>query len=240
MQNLFKKRFAVEGTLLVILLFVFIIAISIYYYDESVVTPSKWGVFVGGLAASLIVATIQILLSFKEYTAAQKIRGLGFKSYIKARTKTSYYSDLIEKADSKIYLLGSTASSFLHDFAGFGEEAHGDKSALIRALDKKVKVRFLLSSIDSLGSTKRTKAEQAHEWLEKLKSKYPNFVEYRYLNEPLAHSMLRVDDICIVGPIFRVNKSRNAPSIVVKTGSHFGEQYSDYFEEEWEEASTEA
>lgn len=242
MQDIFKKRVTLETILITVLLIIFGIAFSMYFYNESVSDASKWGVFLGGLAASLIVVLIQILLSWKEYTASQKIRGLGFTDYIKNRKDFNLYFKLLENSNSKVFLLGSTARSFLKHFAGFGNNDYSDNKALIRALDRGVRVRLLISDIKGLPDDKQESARRTHKWLAELKDKYKqtNSFEYKYIKDPLAHSLLRIDGTCIVGPVFREKESRKPPSILVATGSHFGDQYLDYFEDEWENGSVES
>ena len=68
--------------------------------------------------------------------------------------------------------------------------------------------------------------------------RYPN-VEIRYFNHIAAHSIFRIDDTCIVGPVFPNLESKNTPALHVMKSSPIALHYMDYFETEWKDAKKE-
>ena len=66
--------------------------------------------------------------------------------------------------------------------------------------------------------------------------KYNN-LEVRYFNHTAAHSIFRIDDTCIIGPIFPELESRNTSAMHLKNNSPVALQYMGYFSSEWEQAN---
>ena len=58
----------------------------------------------------------------------------------------------------------------------------------------------------------------------------------RYFEHKAAHSIFRIDDTCIIGPIFPEIESRNTPALHVMSSSPMAINYLDYFDSEWDQA----
>ena len=69
--------------------------------------------------------------------------------------------------------------------------------------------------------------------IEKLKDKYKRRIEMRRFDFQARHSMVRVDNDLIVGPVFQEVESRNTPAIHVDIKSAFAEKYVEYFSWVW-------
>ena len=72
-----------------------------------------------------------------------------------------------------------------------------------------------------------------------MKKKYPHNIDIRYFNHTAAHSIFRVDDTCIIGPVFPELESKYTPALHVMNSSPVALNYMDYFESEWNQATQE-
>ena len=62
-------------------------------------------------------------------------------------------------------------------------------------------------------------------------------LEIRYFSHTAAHSIFRIDDTCIIGPVFPELESKNTPALHVMKSSPMALNYMDYFDSEWEKAT---
>jgi len=83
----------------------------------------------------------------------------------------------------------------------------------LKALDRKVKVQMLIADKSVLNDGHKRKAAEAEHKLKKLASDYGNF-EYKYYNHLPTHSIVIIDDECIVGPIFPDVNSRDTQRFI--------------------------
>lgn len=131
--------------------------------------------------------------------------------------------------------MGVTAVRFFSDFADTSTGAPENAMVLLNALGRGVRVRVLLPSNTFLPNIKKADYDKVKTKYEELKQQHQN-IEIRYFNHTAAHSIFRIDDICIVGPVFPKLESRNTPALHIMKSSPFAINYMDYFEDEWKEA----
>jgi hypothetical protein len=152
----------------------------------------------GGLLASMIAVIIQLIMQWNEHREIEKFKKMGILKILPNRDgKTDYYYKILANSTKKIDFLGSTSYSFLRDFGSENSQAGEKASALIRALDRGVIVRVLVSKKDDLEQNKHSKFDQASLLLEKLHNRNPDKFNYRYLNEKPSHTLVTSDvDLC--------------------------------------------
>jgi hypothetical protein len=233
MMEIFKKQINIYlyKIIVVSVLFVICVVAVIYFYSKasSPVTP-----LLGGLTTGLFVALLQLLLMWTEHKEMENIKKLGIKDILSHRDDESLYGKVIARAEKEIYVLGNTAFRFMEDFA---DDSRSDKMALIAALNKNVKVRFLLPHPDYLWKLNdKDRATVSLRSIEKLKEKYNTLVELKYYSHAPFHSMVLADNDCFVGPIFPDKTSKNTPTIYTDRNSVFAKPYLDYFDFEWGKA----
>ena len=133
--------------------------------------------------------------------------------------------------------MGVTASRFFNDFADTDTAAPDEAKVLLYAMDKGVKVRLLIPSDKYLpNDTKREDAKRVKFKYGELKKKFPHNLEIRYFNHTAAHSIFRVDETCIIGPVLPELESKYTPALHVMNSSPMALNYMDYFESEWNQA----
>lgn len=195
---------------------------------------SRWTPIFAGLTTGLSVGFLQFLLMWTEHTEMEKTKKLGIKDILPHRDNEQFYREVIQRCEKDIWLLGSTAFRFMTDFA---DESRKDKKALIDALNRNVKVKFLLPEPEYVWKERdKGRASAALEDILKLKSKYGELIECRRYAHPPFHNMLLLDNDCFVGPIFPNRTSKNTPTIYTDVSSIFAESYREYFDYEWEKA----
>ncbi|WP_133166298.1 hypothetical protein [Sphingobacterium haloxyli] len=151
------------------------------------------------------------------------------------RDSREFYENLIKESKRQIDIMGVTADRLIDHFADIDGDQERAK-VLLRALNKKVKVRILLPEKEYIDSTKSSTFDSVKLKLEKLEKEYP-LLEYRYFSYSPKHSIFRIDDTCILGPVFPERQSRDTPAIHFDSSSPFASKYLEHFEHEWENAN---
>lgn len=202
-----------------------------YFASEA---DSRATPLLAGLTTGLLVALLQLLLMWTEHTEMEKTKKLGIKNILPHRDDEAFYRKVIQRSEKEIRLLGSTAYRFMMDFA---DESRADKRALIDALNRKVKVKFLLPDHKYLWNDHdKGRATAALEGVLGLQIKYGELIECRHYAHHPFHNLLLLDGDCFVGPIFPHRTSRNTPTIYTDVSSIFAKSYLEYFDYEWEKA----
>lgn len=215
-----------------VLIGLIVLLITLYVFEAPSFSSPKWLAIISGLLTGLIVALFQTMLHITEIRKLDKYRKLGIQEILPRRNDRGYYRDMIIGAKKKIDILGVTAHRFLHHFANVNDSEDG-ATALLSALAGEVEVRILVASPKFLtGLNNASKAKMADIELKKLDNQYPNFKFAYYEHEP-THSIVVIDNQCIVGPIFPDTDSEHTPAIHLKTTSEFAKKYLTYFDSEW-------
>ena len=232
MKEFFSKK--IKLNLSVIAAIFLLIAIFICWKYYAVNPTSPVGAVLGSIIAGLIVALIQLGLSWWDYKMTQKIEKLRLIEILYDRDDRTYYANLIDKSRREIRVMGTTARRFFEHFADMTTGARPEAQVLISALNRGVKVKLLLPSKDYIALNKIADYNQVSETLNTIKQKYPHAeIEIRYFDHIPAHSIFMVDSECIVGPVFEKVESKNTPALHLKNESPFAEKYVAYFEQEW-------
>lgn len=236
-MNVFNKsiKLSLCKIVLTILVLVIIVSVIIYFIIDN--PSSKWGALFGSLVAGFVVALIQFLISWQEYRETEKLKKLKLIEVMYNRTSRKQYGDFIRSANRKLDVMGVTAVRFFNDFADTSSGAPENAKVLLNAMGRNVKVRILLPSDEFLpNDAKRQDANRVRLQYGKIKEKYPDNIEIRYFGHTAAHSIFRIDDTCIVGPVFPNLESKNTPALHVMKSSPIALHYMDYFETEWNSA----
>lgn len=215
-------------------LIIFIVIALYYYYvgDEK----SKATLLLGGLCASLIVAFIQFLFSWNEHIEIEEIKKIRVKKILPYRDDENFYRELIIKANNRIWVMGVTALRFMKDF---GDEQRGrpEKKILIDALQKKVTVKILVPKLIHHTSENKKNLQISENYFSKTKKSFSNNFHVKYFDHIPAHSIVVVDDMCLLGPVFPHLESKDTPCIFMSVSNEFARKYINYFEEQWNNAS---
>lgn len=236
-MSIFGKNIKVTlGKVILIFLFV-ILVVSVVSYLWIGDPSDMWGAFFGSLGAGMIVAIIQYLIAWQDYKQTEKLKELKLVEFLNNRRENEQYGEYIKSATGKIDVMGSTAVRLFRDFADTTKGAPESTKVLISALDKKIKIRILLPKEEYLiNDGKRMDAKEVRAKYNELKKTYNN-IEIKYFDHKAAHSIFRIDDTCIIGPIFPNIESRNTPALHVMSSSPMAVNYLDYYDLEWEKAT---
>jgi hypothetical protein len=229
-MKIMNERVKLPSYLLMVFVFLFMTILFTYLFFNS--SNSKWASIFGGVAASFFVAEVQFLCQIYEYLKLRKYEQMGVIDVLKERRDRDYYGKLIQKSKSRILVMGVTASRFFDDFAN---KSVSGNSELIEAVRNGVEVKVLLPKRKYLQSH-----DQANFDALTLKLSQDDVLsgkcQIKYFDHFAAHSLVQVDDVCIVGPIFKDLRSKNTPAIVLKTDSVVAKPYIDNFNKEWNSA----
>ncbi|WP_019865858.1 hypothetical protein [Methylovulum miyakonense] len=236
-MKVFKKISTVSYSFAIFSFLIFVIALLLILFSLDFLTGPKWSSIIPGLLTGFIIALFQAFLSWFEIKKIDEYDELKIKKILPDRKSSEYYGALISKAEKEIKVLGVTAQRFLEDFASQNPKAAENEKVLLKALEKKVKVQILVANKELLSGEDKTKAKSAEPRLKKLSSdsRTNEFFEYACYTHAPAHSIVIIDEECIVGPIFPNVSSRYTPAIHLKRDSQFAKYYIEYFESEWEE-----
>lgn len=233
-MKIFSKEVKLSSFWLVILLMGIL---SILLFKQwQVEDDSKLNGIYGGLLTGLVIAIIQLFLSWYEYKEINRFKRMEVVDIRSHRDDRKYYEKIIVNAKARIDIMGVTASRFIADFADLDSQRN-EARVLLKAMDQGVKVRILLPAPQHLTIAQVRPAEQATEGFNRLMAKYPDNFVVRYFNHPPAHSIFIFDNECILGPVFPIITSKDTPSIQLKNTSPYASKYLDYFEFEWNSAS---
>lgn len=215
--------------ILIVLVVLLIGAIVTYFVIDN--PSSIWGALFGSLTAGLIVAIIQYLIAWQDYKQTEKLKKLKLIEVLYNRSARDKYTEYIKNCNRELDVMGVTAVRFFNDFADTSTQAPEGATVLLKALDRKVRVRVLLPSDDYIPELKKIDSARVRAKFKEL-HQYQN-LEIRYFNHTAAHSIFRIDDTCIIGPVFPELESRNTPALHVMSSSPMAVNYLDYFESEW-------
>ena len=223
-------------SIFLVLLLIFVVVI--YLLEDD--TASKLSAFTCSLAAGLVVAIIQLIIAWRDYSQNEELRKLELLEILFDRDSRTKYETYIKKSKRNIDVMGVTAARFFSHFADTDMAATENAKVLLNAMGRNVKVRILLPSDQFLPSdTKRQDANRVRVQYRKLKERYPDNIEVRYFDHTAAHSIFRIDDTCIIGPVFPRLESKYTPALHVMKSSPMALNYMDYFETEWKDAEKE-
>lgn len=222
-------------TPILVSLFLLIGALSFWFGREN---DQKLLGIISGLITGFIVLVFQVWLSWVELKKMEKFDELRIVDILARKDEREDYARFISTAKKKLWMLCVTAHSFLEDFAD-EKSTRAGANALLKVLENKVEVRFLIALPESLATDDvyhKNKAQMAELRLKELSLKFANF-KYTHFEHPPMHSILTVDDESIVGPIFPGVRSKNTPAIHLKNDSAFVKHYLEYFRDEWKKWS---
>lgn len=234
-MSLFGKSYKISASVIVAVLLLLITAISLLLYWLNDNPNSKWTGLFGGLAAGMIVAIIQFLMAWQDFKQTEKLKKLQLIEVLYNRASRNQYEQFIRNANRRIDVVGVTAVRFFNDFADTSSGAPENARVLLQALERGVGVRVLLPADDYIPATKKADADKVKTKYSELVKRYAN-LEIRCFDHTAAHSIFRIDDTCIIGPVFPELESRNTPALHVMKSSPIALNYMDYFYSEWEKA----
>ena len=234
-MNILSKSFRISTSVIIILLLiVFTIGtLCAYWFLDK--PSTRWGALLGSLAAGLIVALIQFIIAWQDYAQTNKLKKIKLIEILYNRATRDKYAEYIKNCNRELDVMGVTAVRFFSDFADTSIQAPEDSTVLIKALDRRVHVRVLLPSDEFLPASKIADSAKVKEKYKEL-HQYQN-LEIRYFCHTAAHSIFRIDDTCIIGPVFPELESKNTPALHVMTSSPMALNYINYFDSEWKKAT---
>lgn len=227
-------KFSLSKMVLLALFVAIVVSVVIYFLVDK--PSSKWGALFGSLAAGLVVASIQFLISWQDYKQSEKLQELKLKEVLYNRAITGRYEEYIKKTNRELDIMGVTTVRFFRDFADTSIGAPENAKVLIDAMNRGVKVRILIPANNYIPKEKEPFAEEVRKKYEDLRKLFNQMIEIRYFTHNAAHSIFRTDDICIIGPVFPNLESRNTPALRMMKSSKMALTYMDYFEYEWNKA----
>lgn len=215
--------------IIILILFILTVVATYFYYKAP---TSKIEPLLAGLVTGLFVAIIQYLLQWNEHREVEAIKKLGVKGILPHRDDRNYYKHLLSIAQNEIVVMGNTASRFFEDFA---HRSRTDSRTLFEALARGVKVRILLPLPQYVPDDDRQKAEATLKRLQEIAKDHSGF-DYRHFSHSPAHSLVKVDEDCLFGPIFAHAKSKDSPTIHADANSVLVKAFLQYFDNEWKDA----
>jgi len=233
-MKIFSKNVRITATIIILIILVASTAIAGIWFGNT--SNVKVGAILGSLVAGLIVAIIQFIIAWQDYAQTERLKELELIKVLYDRDDRTFYENYIKKSKRKIYMMGVTGSRFFKDFADTSPNATSNAKVLIDALGRGVKIRILLPEKDFVTTTKAQDVEDVKQQIDLLRSKYSSFFEARYFKHVPTHSIFRVDDACIVGPVFPKLESKYTPALYLKNSSPVADKYLKYFDNEWESA----
>lgn len=234
-MSIFSKNYRISASVIIVIVLSVLTLVLLYAYWHTGGSMEKWGGLFGSLAAGIIVAIIQFVISWQEYKQTEKLKKLQLIEVLYNRATRSQYEEYIENTNRELDVMGVTASRFFNDFADTSTGAPENATVLLKALERGVCVRVLLPADDYIPETKKVDADKVKVKYKELIQRYQK-LEIRYFDHTAAHSIFRIDDTCIIGPVFPELESRNTPALHVKKSSPIALYYMDYFNSEWDKA----
>lgn len=198
------------------------------------VDNEKLSAFLGGIDGGLVGVTISFLFSMYEYKEIDRYRALGVLDVLANRRDGSYYKKIVEKAKGKVQVMGTSCTRFINDFADLSSDEH----VLIDALNnhQNLQIELLVPTDKNMDKQSEFKFKAGKEKLNRLQNNFQGRVQLKRFDFQARHSLVRVDNDLIVGPVFQGVESQNAPAIHLDVNKEFAEKYLEYFEWAWEES----
>ena len=234
-MEIFGKSVKMTISMIILVALIVLLIVTMMIYCRMDNPSGLCGALFGSFAAGLIVAIIQYLIAWQDYIQTEKLKKLKLKEVLYNRTTRSQYEEYIRNTNRRLDLMGVTAVRFFNDFADTSVGAPDNAIVLLQALERGVHVRVLLPTDEFLPEAKRIDSAKVKTKYKELTQRYQN-IEIRYFGHTAAHSIFRIDDSCIIGPVFPLLESRNTPALHVMNSSPMALNYLDYFESEWNQA----
>ena len=237
-MEIFGKSIRVPAILIISLFLAILMIVSFVICWVTVDSAENLSGLFGSLAVGIFVAIIQLLIAWKDYAKNAELRKLELKEILYDRDSRNKYEAYITNSKRQIDVMGVTANRFFSHFADLDTNAPVGAKALIYALDRGVSVRILLP-LDKYLPTEEKK-NTAKVVLEKYKDLHKRYdkIELRYFDHSPAHSIFKIDDTCIIGPVFPEVESKYTPALHLMNTSPMALKYINYFDSEWAKAKT--
>ena len=97
-------------------------------------------------------------------------------------------------------------------------------------------MQFLLPTDEYMDQRSKARFQADLENVRQLLNCFSDRIEMRRFEFQARHSMVRVDDNLIVGPVFQEVESRDSPAVHVNTNSAFADKYIAHFDWVWNTA----
>jgi len=236
-MKVFEQKFKIRVSKLILIALCILLIVSIIFYFLIDDPGTMLGAIFGSLIAGIIVAIIQYCIALQDYNQTEKLKELELIEILYNRDTRDRYEAYIKSACSNIDVMGVTASRFFSHFADLDTNASERAKVLLYALEQGVQVRILLPLEKYLpNEEKKNAARIVKGKFEELANRYDN-IKLRYFDHLPAHSIFRIDDTCIVGPVFPEVESKYTPALRLKNTSPVARKYIAYFDSEWENAN---
>lgn len=151
----------------------------VYYLTE---TGSKWGAVVGSLFAGLVVAIIQLIVSYQDYTRNEAFRKLRLLEIFDTRNERDVYGKYLSTASREVRIMGDTASRFFNDFANTAPEAPKSDRIVLELLRKNVEIKVLIPEKEYLDEAKHAKYDFVKNKVRELKTDRHNNLTVKYFH----------------------------------------------------------
>lgn len=182
-----------------------------------------------GFIVACLVGIVQILSDLDLYRKNRRIEKTRIVDVIEKRKDEEKYGGLIRQSKKEVLVLGTTCSRFMKDFV--------DQSSVVsEAISRGVVFKLLIPEDDFLEQEDRGKIKTITlQIYERMSGDQRKFFSIKRFREFPNHSLVVVDDLYIVGPIFRrLKRSEVTPSIVFRARSSVATAYREYFDQLWE------
>ena len=229
MRTIFDSINIYWDCLVIILVLLATVTLGILYKKNS--EPSAAAIL-SGLLTGCALLFIQLIFDVRKTHELLKQKKLRIKKILPYREGKDFYKALINDATHSIDIAGTTVSRFLTDFA---HPSRTDSQALLDAVRRKVKIRFLIPL--TLSENDEAKVQQTIKRTAEINEMATVKIEIRRFDHPPSHSIFTSDDNCLIGPVFPNVASKDSPAIHTVKKSEFAEHYLKYFEEEWNHAT---
>ena len=209
---------------LILLSLVGILALSILGFCQS--DNEKSSAFFGGVSGGIVAVIIGFLVSMYEYRQIDRYEALGVRDILSDRRNTSYYRNIVKDAKEIVQVMGTSCIRFIDDFA----DQENDDHVLINALHDhdNLTLTLLVPTEENMDEKSKLNFIAGAKKLNKLQSKFQGRVFIKRYNFAPRHSLVRVDNDLIVGPVFQEVESQNSPAIHLTTKSAYAKKYLDY------------
>lgn len=232
-MNIVKGAVRIPRVLIFVAIVATVLLICLWLAGKFSSSPLIFSLMTG-LVGGLSIFLLDKLIEYRESVL------LGARDWIlltlRSRDDKAYYSKLIEGSTARIYFFGKTGRRLLTDFADVDAVDKSNKW-LLEALERGVKIRFLLADKLSLPSEDQRKCDEVTEMISRLQKRAgtagANF-EFRYYKIAAAYSLFVADETVIFGANFPTSKSRATPSVVSDSRGSVARSYMAFFDEQWE------
>ncbi|MEM8986676.1 MAG: hypothetical protein AAGC95_08135 [Pseudomonadota bacterium] len=225
------KRGSVRVPVWTIIIFTLSVLGFIIFAWLADATNAKTIGVLSGLLAGLIVYGLSFLTELPVYARLEKFEQTGVKNLLKNRYEKAYYRPILEKAERRVCVMGSSCSRFITDFL----DPDTDDHVLIDRLRlyPQMKVQILVPQSQKMGKAARQKFSALCVKIDWLTGEFEDRFEIREFPHNARHSFVITDTELIAGPIFEGTESKNSPAVHVSASTPFAQKYIDYFRDLW-------